>query len=80
MIERVFYIMDADLDYVDSTRDESTAREKAGQYAENHGMTTAVMLRVPVAGFPELRAVAVYEEGTGRCLWETEVYTPELVG
>ena len=79
-IERVYWVMDDELNFVVSERDEGEARQIAAQYAENHEITTAVMLRVPVAGFPELRAIAVFEDSTGRCVWETDVYTPELVG
>lgn len=80
MISKYFYVMDENLDFINSWQDENDARHDAAQYAEENEVTCAVMLRVPVAGFPELRCVAIFEDGTGRCLWETDVYTPELVG
>lgn len=78
MIEKMFYVYDPELSLHSSYRNEDDAREAACEKAMNEEWPCAVMLRVPVADFPELRAVAIFDE-SGRCIWENDVYTGELV-
>jgi hypothetical protein len=81
VIDSTYYIFTWDGDNFEqswSTRDRQKALEHAVGVAEENEIMSSVMLRVPIAGFPELRAISVYAED-GRCVWETDVYTPELV-
>lgn len=78
MINRMYFVMDEDLDVYDSDRDAGKAAAKAEKLASDREESFAVMLKVPgPADFPEFRSVMVYDE-TGRCIWETDVYDAEL--
>lgn len=74
----MYEVYNADLEFQWSSKKLAEAQEYAAQHAEEYEYPYAVMLRVPIAGFHELRAVNVYDE-QGRCTWETDVYQPELV-
>lgn len=79
MIRSIFEIYDDDLDFKNSfVNDQRAAEMFATQHAEEYGIRIAVMLRVPVADFPELRVIAVYD-AEGRQVWSSDVYEPELV-
>lgn len=78
MIEKMFYVYTPELELITSYTSEDDAREHAVSAAMDQEWPIAVMLRVPVADFPELRAVAIYDE-SGRCIWENDAYMPELV-